>query len=507
MLYAIGILMFSSIVLILFDRHSRYSVFFIMMAVGCIFSLLSLVFHISVFGNYYFYTSNPLYAFDYRLYTLLIKRFRFPLATVLRFLNIGHFLYQFSNGLFALEVYSCRQWQRPRRRAGEMLHRLVFIVPVITLIFCDPLVSNRLYIFCHLHLGEYALLNALTILYKALSFLIILLPVFDLIAYARIIHIPALRQRIVALTVVLTALQTGYSLLFYVGAYSISAEKVFRSGYWIFENNPVNPQRIYTLLPILTLVLMVGCLAILLSFRLDLSMRPFLGRKVQKNLKLMNETLGDVLHSHKNLLFTLKINLQKAKQRKESQSIPEIERIDRLVGGALNDTAHMLDSISAQPYAFHLYDLSKIILKAVDGTWTDDNTEIRLDESVYQSRMGYYDHYHLEQALINILNNAVEAVMKTDKKTHVIHVRTAFFFRWVVILISDNGVGISPLERSKLFLPHYSSKNGRLNWGLGLAYVYKVVKAHLGQLKIVSREGEYTSVMLMLPSVRKEREE
>ena len=53
-------------------------------------------------------------------------------------------------------------------------------------------------------------------------------------------------------------------------------------------------------------------------------------------------------------------------------------------------------------------------------------------------------------------------------------------------------------------LPHYRTKNGHMNWGMGLAYVYRVVDAHLGQIKISSRKGEYTSVMLMLPTVEKE---
>ena len=68
MLFSIGILMVSSVILMLFDHHSRYSFFFILMAVGSTFSLFSLVFHISVFGNYYFYTTNPLYVLDYRMY-------------------------------------------------------------------------------------------------------------------------------------------------------------------------------------------------------------------------------------------------------------------------------------------------------------------------------------------------------------------------------------------------------------------------------------------------------
>ena len=86
-----------------------------------------------------------------------------------------------------------------------------------------------------------------------------------------------------------------------------------------------------------------------------------------------------------------------------------------------------------------------------------------------------------------------------------IRVSVTYFFRWNVVVISDNGVGISPAKKRKIFMPHYSDKNGRLSWGLGLTYVYRIIDAHLGQIKISSRAGKYTSVMLILPSVNKER--
>ena len=504
MLFSISILMLSSVILLAFDRHSRYSVFFVLMAVGSIFSLFSLVFHISVFGTYYFYTTNPLYTLDYRMYSWLVQTVRLPLSTVLRFMNAGLSLYQLSNCLFALELHYCLKWYRSAWKGGVWIHRLIFIVPVLTLAFCDPQVSNRMYIFCHLHPDAYPVLRAATVLYKGLSLASILLPVADLIVYARVIRLPYLCKRIVALAVMLSIQHTGYVLLFYFSDFSISAEKVYRSGYWIFETQQAGRQLLYLWLPMVTLFLMVGCLAILLSFRLDPSMRLFLRRKIQKNLTMMNNTMGDMLHSHKNQLFTLHIYAEKLKKRSETANLPEVLKLDSLITGGLEDTARLLDRLNDQHYKFKPYDLSVIIRHAVEKTFFPENISVRIDESVFNSPPGYFDQYHLEQALINILNNAVEAVEKAGREHPVIHIGTAFFFRWVVVVISDNGVGISPAEKRKLFLPHYSSKNGRLNWGMGLAYVYRIVDAHLGQIKISSKKGEYTSVLLMLPTVEKE---
>ena len=503
-LFSICILMLSSAILLFFDRHSRYSVFFAMMAVGSIFSMVSLVFHVSVFGTYYFYTTNPLYTLDYRMYDWLVQKVHLPLSTVLRFMNIGLALYQLSNCLLALDLNDCLKWYRSPWKGSIWMHRLIFAVPVITLIYCDPQVSNRLFIACHLHPGTYPLLRAGTAVYKMLSLGAILLPVWDLVTYARVIRVPYLGKRIAALTAMLAVQHTAYTLLFYFSAFSISAEKVYRSGYWIFETQQAGIQPFHLSLPMVTFILMVGCLVILLSFRLDPSMRFFLGKKIQQNLTMMNETMGDMLHSHKNQLFTLHVYMEKLKRRKEAADLTEVKKLDGLITGGLEDTARLLDRLNDQHYKFKPYDLSAIIHRAVEKTFFPENVRVQVDESVLNSPPGYFDQYHLEQALINILSNAVEAVEKAGREQPVIRISTAFFFRWIVVVITDNGVGISPAEKRKLFLPHYSTKNGHLNWGMGLTYVYRVVDAHLGQIKISSRKGEYTSVMLMLPTVEKE---
>ncbi len=505
MLFSIGILTVSSLILFIFDHHSRYTLFFLLMAVGSIFSLFALVFHVSVFGSYYVYTTNPLYQLDYRLYTALVQRFHFPLSAVFRFMNAGHFLYQISNCLFALELQRCLQWHRPERKAVTAVHRLMFAVPVITVVFCDPKISNMIYFFCHLHPGTYPALRCAALLYKALALAVMMLPVYDLAVYARAMSENYLRRRILALTGMLAVQHVGYALLFYFGAFSISAEKLYRSGYWIFETQQIRTHAIYFSLPIITLFLMVGCLAVLLSFRLDPSMRLFLGRKIQQNLTLMNNTLQDMLHSHKNQLFTLHIYIDKLKKHEEAAQLPEVGKLDQMVTRSLEDTARLLDRMNDKPYRFKACDLSGILQRAVEHTFFPEHIRVCLDDSVRSHMPGYFDRYHLEQAFINVLNNAVDAVEKAQREKPVIRISMAYFFRWIVVVISDNGVGISPLEKRRLFMPHYSTKNGRLNWGLGLTYVYRVMEAHLGQIKISSREGEYTTMMLMLPSVATER--
>ena len=47
------------------------------------------------------------------------------------------------------------------------------------------------------------------------------------------------------------------------------------------------------------------------------------------------------------------------------------------------------------------------------------------------------------------------------------------------------------------------TKNKKNSWGIGLSYVFSVVRAHYGQMHIRSRQGEYTRVEILLPRTRK----
>lgn len=504
MFYAISILVGFCIILLLFDHKSRYSLLFVMMATGCTMALFSLVLLINIFGNYYVYSKSLLFSFDFKIYSYIVKNIHFPFTSIIRFMNAGHFLYLLSNLLLNIEIFKGMTRRVISKKQNVVLYGLSLVLSFSMLIFCDPKTSTYFYILCHNNAGRYPLLQVLTVLYKFTVAVVILGPVCCLLRYAWLIRVRYLKKRILALMLCLFSLQVGYGSVFYTGPFSMSAEKVWRSGFWNFENTQFSSPQIYLLLSIVTLILMGSCLVVLLTFRLDFSATLFLEKRVRKNLKLMNEALADTLHSYKNTLFTMQIYTKKAQAALGGQACKELEKIEQLVDGTLNNTARMLDSLGAVEYRFIYNDLSKIIQSAGQNVFFPDNIRLILDETTRHSRFGHYDKYHLEKALINILNNAVEAIVQSGKEEGYVRVEMVSFFHWVVIVISDNGTGISRSVRRKLFMPHYSNKNGKLNWGLGLAYVYKIVKAHFGQIKINSHYGEYTSFLIMLPFKGKE---
>jgi CheY-like chemotaxis protein len=74
---------------------------------------------------------------------------------------------------------------------------------------------------------------------------------------------------------------------------------------------------------------------------------------------------------------------------------------------------------------------------------------------------------------------------------------------YVVLKISDSGIGISPADKERIFEPFYTKKiMGRSGTGLGMAVVWGTVKDHKGYIDLRSTEGQGTTVTLYFPIIR-----
>lgn len=103
------------------------------------------------------------------------------------------------------------------------------------------------------------------------------------------------------------------------------------------------------------------------------------------------------------------------------------------------------------------------------------------------------DRSQIEQALINLLKNAVEAGGPPEEVT----LRLRAHREGDEIQVLDRGPGIPPDQLPKVLLPFYSTK--RTGTGLGLPLCREIIDAHGGNLRIEAREGGGTAVILWLP--------
>jgi nitrogen fixation/metabolism regulation signal transduction histidine kinase len=102
----------------------------------------------------------------------------------------------------------------------------------------------------------------------------------------------------------------------------------------------------------------------------------------------------------------------------------------------------------------------------------------------------------LARALGNLVANALEAM--PDGGT--LRVRTAPFDGSVAIEVEDDGPGITAEQRTRLFVPYFTTKQG--GTGLGLAIVQGIVSDHGGRVEVRSAPGAGTTFTLILPAPR-----
>jgi signal transduction histidine kinase/CheY-like chemotaxis protein len=105
----------------------------------------------------------------------------------------------------------------------------------------------------------------------------------------------------------------------------------------------------------------------------------------------------------------------------------------------------------------------------------------------------------IEQIVLNIVINAVQAI---DHDRGRICIETGYQLKdgRIFVHISDNGRGISSQIAGKIFLPFVTDKLASGGTGLGLSVSYNLVKAHDGEIKFESREGEGTHFWVYFPT-------
>ncbi|HEY5313964.1 MAG TPA: ATP-binding protein, partial [Pirellulales bacterium] len=74
--------------------------------------------------------------------------------------------------------------------------------------------------------------------------------------------------------------------------------------------------------------------------------------------------------------------------------------------------------------------------------------------------------------------------------------------RWIEIVVSDDGPGISPEVRRHLFDPFYSGRQAGRGLGMGLAKCWRIVTRHGGHVAVTSEPGAGTTVVIRLPRQR-----
>ena len=182
----------------------------------------------------------------------------------------------------------------------------------------------------------------------------------------------------------------------------------------------------------------------------------------------------------------------------------EGHRLLRLVDDLLN--VNQFDKIEFDVKKANL-DLHALLIDVVDqmqikSSQKDIEINYKSDENLPEI-LGDYDR--LQQLFINVLHNAI----KYSDKGDIIDVVSTREDGNIVVSIRDYGVGISDVEKDRIFNAFYrvdedrARSEGEGGAGLGLYLVKQIVEKHNGTIRVDSQVGEGTNVIVTLPVIEK----
>jgi two-component system nitrogen regulation sensor histidine kinase NtrY len=107
------------------------------------------------------------------------------------------------------------------------------------------------------------------------------------------------------------------------------------------------------------------------------------------------------------------------------------------------------------------------------------------------------DAEQLRRVLVNLIDNAAESMEGSSVRELTVETRADDDRETVTLIVADSGHGISPEDKDKLFLPHFSTKDR--GTGLGLAISSRIVAEHHGTLRVEDNSPVGARFILQIP--------
>lgn len=210
----------------------------------------------------------------------------------------------------------------------------------------------------------------------------------------------------------------------------------------------------------------------------------------------LRESLFKISHEIKNPIAVCKGYLDMF----DIKNTAHFDKYIPILKSEINKTLNLLQDFSAckkikiEP---EIIDISLLIEDITDNfklMFDQQNINLKvdlIDEEIYING----DYNRLNQVLLNIIKNSMEAIDK-NKKSY-IKISNEIIKNQLKIYIEDNGVGISEENLKKIKEPFFTTKqNGT---GLGVVLSEEIIVAHHGKIEYLSQEGKGTKVIITLP--------
>ncbi len=162
--------------------------------------------------------------------------------------------------------------------------------------------------------------------------------------------------------------------------------------------------------------------------------------------------------------------------KKENQRLKnQVERVLQMAGMDKEELSLKLEQV----------DLHQLITEVVDSMRAGTHNKLNINLNFLANHTTILaDKLHLSNVLFNLIDNALKYCEQTPK----IDITTNNEGKNISVAISDNGIGIKPEDKKRIFDKFYRVPTGNVHnvkgFGLGLSYVMQVIKAHKGKMVV-----------------------
>lgn len=136
--------------------------------------------------------------------------------------------------------------------------------------------------------------------------------------------------------------------------------------------------------------------------------------------------------------------------------------------------------------------------KLIDTLYVNEGVNIKLNLDA-EKPMVLGNRNKMQQAILNIISNAKDAVLDTDKENKQIAINTKNAEGDFILEISDNGCGMPDEIKNKIFDSYFTTKPAGEGTGIGLDLTKNIVEGFGGKIEVFSQEGEGTQFVIKLP--------
>ena len=229
--------------------------------------------------------------------------------------------------------------------------------------------------------------------------------------------------------------------------------------------------------------------------------------------EIKNDFINNMTHELKTPIASISL----AAQMLNDKSVAKSETMMAHLGGVINDESKRLRFLVEKVLQMSMYDRKKAVLKKkqidlnemienignsftlrVEHTGGKIFTDIEAVDSTI-----YVDEMHFQNVIFNLLDNAVK-YRKPEEPLN-LYLKTWNQGNMVCFSVRDTGIGIKRDNLRKVFDKFYRVHTGNVHdvkgFGLGLAYVRKMIDLHDGDIRVDSEYGKGTKFTVRLPFV------